>query len=517
MRSCVAEAAWIEAEPHRVDRAVGRRARRPRRARCALAVAVVFTSFHQSPLPTALLLRMAGVPRIAAISEDYPGALLDVRHRNVPDDMHEVERALSLARAAGFALPPHDEGRLAMRVAAANPASGAPYVVVHPGATVPARAWSPLANRALVTALAARGDRVVVTGGRVGNASCARSSPADEALNLAGETGFETLARVIADARAIVVGNTGAAHVAAAVGTPVVSLFPPTIPAARFRPWMVPHVLLGDQTIACRGCRARVCPIEGQPCLGVVTVDDAIAALDALTRARGGRVMRVFFWHVHGSYATSLVQGGDDYFVPVLPDRGPDGRGRARTYDLAGERRRGDAASGARSRRRRRAAAASARARARGGVARTRAGARRARDLPRAQRAAGPHRRDAPPDGGSRRPHARARDALQRALLGQRNARRCASSSTASSIPATGTRASCRAQRSRSTKRAAAAASREPTCSSGSSARCRSISSASTRARSAASTTLRSTCCTPRCRGVASTSTRCDGRRSACR
>jgi len=43
--------------------------------------------------------------------------------------------------------------------------------------------------------------------------------------------------------------------------------------------------------------------------------------------------MRVFFWHVHGSYATALVQGGHEYVVPVLPDRGPDGRGRARTYD----------------------------------------------------------------------------------------------------------------------------------------------------------------------------------------
>ena len=38
-------------------------------------------------------------------------------------------------------------------------------------------------------------------------------------------------------------------------------------------------------------------------------------------------------WHVHGSYATSLVQGAHTYYLPVLPDRGPDGRGRARTWD----------------------------------------------------------------------------------------------------------------------------------------------------------------------------------------
>ena len=42
--------------------------------------------------------------------------------------------------------------------------------------------------------------------------------------------------------------------------------------------------------------------------------------------------MKVLLWHVHGSWTTAFVQGSHDYLVPVLPDRGPDGRGRARTY-----------------------------------------------------------------------------------------------------------------------------------------------------------------------------------------
>ena len=277
----VFEAPWIEANPHAVD-ACATTAFVERIARAGFDDAVIFTSFHQSPLPAALLLRLAGVPRIAAISEDYPGALLDVRHRGVAGEVHEVERALGLAHAAGYALPPHDEGRLAMRVADANPVGQLrPYVVVHPGATVPARAWDPRSNHELVRALIARGERVVVTGGAAEHALCAYVA-GDRAQNLAGATDFATLARVIADASALVVGNTGAAHVAAAVGTPVVSLFPPTIPAVRFRPWMVDHVLLGDQHIACAGCRARVCPLEEQPCLGVVTITDVITALDTL-------------------------------------------------------------------------------------------------------------------------------------------------------------------------------------------------------------------------------------------
>ncbi|MCW2969899.1 MAG: glycosyl transferase, group 1 [Solirubrobacterales bacterium] len=42
--------------------------------------------------------------------------------------------------------------------------------------------------------------------------------------------------------------------------------------------------------------------------------------------------MRVLLWHVHGSWTTAFVQGSHEYFVPVLPERGPDGRGRARTW-----------------------------------------------------------------------------------------------------------------------------------------------------------------------------------------
>jgi ADP-heptose:LPS heptosyltransferase len=80
----------------------------------------------------------------------------------------------------------------------------------------------------------------------------------------------------------VVTGNTGPAHLAAAVGTPVVSLFAPTVPACRWRPWGVRHVLLGDQDIACAGCRATRCPLPGHPCLGSVTVDDVVSALRRL-------------------------------------------------------------------------------------------------------------------------------------------------------------------------------------------------------------------------------------------
>jgi Glycosyl transferases group 1 len=43
--------------------------------------------------------------------------------------------------------------------------------------------------------------------------------------------------------------------------------------------------------------------------------------------------MRILLWHVHGAWTTAFVHGRHDYIVPVLPDRGPDGVGIARTYE----------------------------------------------------------------------------------------------------------------------------------------------------------------------------------------
>jgi hypothetical protein len=42
--------------------------------------------------------------------------------------------------------------------------------------------------------------------------------------------------------------------------------------------------------------------------------------------------MRILLWHVHGAWTTAFVRGRHEYVVPVLPDRGPDGVGLARTY-----------------------------------------------------------------------------------------------------------------------------------------------------------------------------------------
>jgi ADP-heptose:LPS heptosyltransferase len=277
----VHEAEWIAADPQPVRR--GRvDGRIDELAALDLDCAVILTSFHQSPLPLALLLRLAGVPFIGAICDDYPGALLDARH-HVDDDLHEVQRGLSLAEAMGFALSEDDDDRLRVLRPGGHP-PGIGHVVVHPGASVPARTWAPERHAALVEALARQGRRIVVTGGP-GERALTRRVAGTRALDLGGRTSLGELADILAGAACVVTGNTGPAHLAAAVRTPVVSLYAPTVPVQRWHPWGVPCELL-YVPVPCAGCRARICPVPGHPCINDVEVDAVLRAVARLCDER---------------------------------------------------------------------------------------------------------------------------------------------------------------------------------------------------------------------------------------
>jgi ADP-heptose:LPS heptosyltransferase len=246
----------------------------------------IFTSFHQSPLPLALICRMADVPWVGAISEDYPGTLLDLRH-HVEAGIPEPWRALSLVRAAGCELPAGDDGMLSVRRPPPLPSDIAatlgatPYVVFHPGAAVPARRPTTARSAQMVAALAAEGHRVVVTGDeseRALTAAVARTN----GIDLGGRTAFATLGAIYAAARVVVAPNTGPAHLAAAVRAPVVSLFAPVVPASQWTPHGDNVIRLGNQDAPCRATRARTCPVDGHPCLDGITDSELLAAVERL-------------------------------------------------------------------------------------------------------------------------------------------------------------------------------------------------------------------------------------------
>ncbi|HEU5330858.1 MAG TPA: glycosyltransferase family 9 protein, partial [Thermomicrobiales bacterium] len=169
----VCEAPWVDPWqqlPHDSERE--RRLIAALRAR-RFDAAVIFTSYRQSALPAAYLCYLADIPLRLAASIDGPGSLLTTRHRHPDRPLHEVERALDLVGAVGFATRQRD---LILRVpeeARADVAArlgtlgldGYPLVAVHPGCTMPARTYPPEGYAAIVTELVEQlGAAVVLTG-----------------------------------------------------------------------------------------------------------------------------------------------------------------------------------------------------------------------------------------------------------------------------------------------------------------------------------------------------------------
>ncbi|MFF1343076.1 glycosyltransferase family 9 protein [Streptomyces sp. NPDC058290] len=102
-----------------------------------------------------------------------------------------------------------------------SPVPGA--VVVHPGADAGARRWPPERFAAVVRALGRAGEDVVVTAG-AGEGALARrvaseaGLPREAVLCGSGDVPFHELCALVAGARCVLVGDTGLAHLATALG-----------------------------------------------------------------------------------------------------------------------------------------------------------------------------------------------------------------------------------------------------------------------------------------------------------
>jgi ADP-heptose:LPS heptosyltransferase len=148
------------------------------------------------------------------------------------DDEHERERWCRLLAAHG--LPSDPEDLSVPPPATRSPAPGA--VVVHPGADAAARRWPMERFAAVARELHREGHRVVVTAGaaeaRPAASVAGRAGLPEGAVfgGAGGDIPFDVLMALVAEARCVVVGDTGLAHLATALGTPSVTLFGPVAP-----------------------------------------------------------------------------------------------------------------------------------------------------------------------------------------------------------------------------------------------------------------------------------------------
>jgi lipopolysaccharide heptosyltransferase II len=258
--------------------------------------AVIFTVCTQSALPAAMACRMAGIPLRLAHCRENPYELLSDWVRDteqVQDGMrHEVERQLALASAVGFT--PEDT-RLQLQVTEADRAAvtallaahgvppGRPYFVVHPGASAASRRYPADRFGEAARAVAAGSGCIAVFTGDQAEAGLvrhARASMRMPSVSLAGLLDVGRLAALIQASDLLLTNNTGPSHIAAAVGTPVVTLYALTNP--QHHPWQVPSRVLSHE-VPCRNCLKSVCPQGHHDCLLKVEPQAvAQAALDLM-------------------------------------------------------------------------------------------------------------------------------------------------------------------------------------------------------------------------------------------
>jgi heptosyltransferase-2 len=164
----------------------------------------------------------------------------------------------------------------------------APRIGVHLGAAYgPAKLW-PLDRVAeCCRMLAGAGAATILLGAPSDAEAAATVLAAAPALSLVGRDRPALLPALLAQLDVLISGDTGIAHLAAALGTPVVTLFGPTDPALS-APRGPAEIL--THPVPCAPCFYRVCPIE-HPCLR--DIEPAEVCARALERsARAGREVR---------------------------------------------------------------------------------------------------------------------------------------------------------------------------------------------------------------------------------
>ncbi|HEU5381550.1 MAG TPA: glycosyltransferase family 9 protein [Ktedonobacteraceae bacterium] len=264
--------------------------------------AIIFTSFRQSPLPAAYLCYLADIPLRLAASIDGSGSLLTTRHKHPDWLMHEVERGLDLVSALGITSA---EQELVLRVPATarreveaflalqGISEYHPLIVVHPGCSMPARTYPWEMYAEVIGLLVKQLEAFVLITGATEERELvekvqARVDPSASVstLTVAGELAFPTFCGLIQRADLVITNNTGPAHIAAALKTPIVELFALTNPPAQWKPWRVLQRQLYHE-VPCRLCYSRVCPYEHE-CLRLVSPAQVVtAASEILARTYG--------------------------------------------------------------------------------------------------------------------------------------------------------------------------------------------------------------------------------------
>jgi lipopolysaccharide heptosyltransferase II len=263
--------------------------------------AIIFTVFTQNPLPAAYLAYLANIPlRLAHLRENPYGLLTDwVKETDLDVRQgirHEVQRQLDLVAGAGFTtpdehlslcVPPDARMAVQQKLGQLGLDLQRPWLALHPGSTAPSRRYPP-ENFARAADILARqhGYQIVLSGGPddCDSVQIIKERMLAPWISTVGRLGFDEFAALVQLAPLLLCNNSGPAHIAAALGTPVVDLYALTNP--QHTPWQVPCRVLSHE-VPCRYCFRSICPQEHHDCLRLVhpqAIADAVIELSIEAR-----------------------------------------------------------------------------------------------------------------------------------------------------------------------------------------------------------------------------------------
>jgi heptosyltransferase-2 len=254
-------------------------------------VAILF----QNAFEAAWVAWRARIPQRIGYARDGRGWLL-TRAIRVPRSgeipAHESYYYLELLRCAGWLTDGPNLERISLRVppdarraaeqtlVRAGSKPGTTRVALAPGAAFgSAKCWAPERYAALADHLISDfGVDVIIFGARQEREMAERIGRAmrQRALNLVGATHIGDLPALLASCGLFIGNDSGAMHVAGAVGLPVVGIFGPTDPEGTHP--VTPRFTLVREPVSCSPCFLRHCPIDHR-CMTGVSVERVVAAV----------------------------------------------------------------------------------------------------------------------------------------------------------------------------------------------------------------------------------------------
>jgi heptosyltransferase-2 len=183
---------------------------------------------------------------------------------------HDVERQLSLLKPLGVN-PALNDSLIRVQISDGKKFNfDKPFVVIAPGSQWNTKRWTFEGFLNVSKNLKEQGFEIVVIGVKNERELCDKlSGQISGSRNFCGQTSVFEMAQLIKHASLLICNDSGSMHIATAVGTPVVSIFGPTVKGQGYFPWSENSKVV-EVDLSCRPCGAHghdECPIGTHACM----------------------------------------------------------------------------------------------------------------------------------------------------------------------------------------------------------------------------------------------------------